>query len=125
MSSSSRCFIRLLRYSHRDLPPNGLEQLHAINHSPGLKVLRHSLSITVLDASSMNKILPTRAEDLVYVHTNLRLLSRKSDHYTKGETRLWDVGGDRFDPLDGAEELEIATLSLDEPEMEAMIIQED
>ncbi|WOH02245.1 hypothetical protein DCAR_0521634 [Daucus carota subsp. sativus] len=55
-----------------------------------------------------NKILPTRAEDLVYVHTNLRLLSRKR--------------GDRFDPLDGAEELEIASLSLDEPEMEAMIM---
>ena len=69
-----------------------------------------------------NKILPTRAEDLVYVHTNLRLLSRKSDQYIKGETKLWDIGGDRFDPLDGAEELEIASLSLDEPEMEAMIM---
>ena len=35
---------------------------------------------------------------------------------------MWDIGGDRFDPLDGAEELEIASLSLDEPEMEAMIM---
>ncbi|XP_074356651.1 uncharacterized protein LOC141696405 [Apium graveolens] len=76
-----------------------------------------------------NKILPSWAEDLVYVHTNLRLISRKSELYTKGETKLWDIGaligGDRFDPLDGAEELEIATLSLDEPEMEAMIIEDD
>ena len=48
--------------------------------------------------------------------------SRKSDQYIKGETKLWDIGGDRFDPLDGAEELEIASLSLDEPEMEAMIM---
>ncbi|XP_074342711.1 uncharacterized protein LOC141680360 [Apium graveolens] len=72
-----------------------------------------------------NKILPTRAEDLVYVHTNLRLLSRKSDLYLKGETKLWDVGGDHFDPLDGAEKLEIASLSLDEPEMERMIYQDD
>ncbi|XP_074336689.1 uncharacterized protein LOC141673859 [Apium graveolens] len=72
-----------------------------------------------------NKILPTRAEDLVYVHTNLRLLSRKSDIYLKGETKLWDFGGDHFDPLDGAEELEIASLSLDEPEMEQMIYQDD
>lgn len=72
-----------------------------------------------------NKILPSRAEDLVYVHNNLRLLSRKSLLYLTGETRLWDVGGDHFSPLDGAEELEIASLSLDEPEMEAMIIQDD
>ena len=72
-----------------------------------------------------NKILPSRAEDLVYVHNNLRLLSRKSPQYLLGVTRLWDVGGDHFDPLDGAEELEIASLSLDEPEMEAVIIQDD
>ncbi|XP_074381164.1 uncharacterized protein LOC141722833 [Apium graveolens] len=72
-----------------------------------------------------NKILPTRAEDLVYVHTNLRLLSRKSDLYLKGETKLWDVGHDHFDPLDGAEDLEIASLSLDEPEMERMIYEDD
>ena len=49
----------------------------------------------------------------------------KSEQYLKGETKLWDVGGDQFDPLDGAEELEIANLSLDEPEMEAMIIQDE
>lgn len=55
------------------------------------------------------------------MHTNLRLLSRKSDNYLKVETRLWDVGGDQFDPLDGAEELEIANVSLDEPELEALI----
>lgn len=62
---------------------------------------------------------------MVYVHNNLRLLSRKSPQYLLGESRLWDVGGDRFDPLDGAEELEIASLSLDERELEKMIIQED
>ena len=71
-----------------------------------------------------NKIQPQRAEDLVFVHNNLRLLSRKSDQYMKGETRLWDVRGDLFDPLDGAEELEIANLSLDEPEIKAMIFQD-
>ncbi|XP_047306362.1 uncharacterized protein LOC124909763 [Impatiens glandulifera] len=35
------------------------------------------------------------------------------------------VGGDRFDPLDGAEELEISSLSLDEPEFEVMFLQDD
>ncbi|KAJ7976594.1 Dimer_Tnp_hAT domain-containing protein [Quillaja saponaria] len=50
-----------------------------------------------------NKITPQRAEDLVYVHTNLRLLSRKNESYNKGETKMWDIGGDHFDPLEGAE----------------------
>ncbi|KAL8123784.1 hypothetical protein AgCh_011687 [Apium graveolens] len=37
-------------------------------------------------------------------------LERKTDQYLKGETKSWDVGGDKFDPLDDAEELEIANL---------------
>ncbi|KAL8154938.1 hypothetical protein AgCh_000342 [Apium graveolens] len=72
-----------------------------------------------------NKILPIRAQDLVYVHTNLRLLFRKSDLYLNEETSLWNVSGDHFDPLNGVEELEIAILSLDEPEMERKIYQDD
>ncbi|CAN6360089.1 unnamed protein product, partial [Urochloa humidicola] len=37
------------------------------------------------------------AEDLVSVHTNLRLLSRMSEYYlTDPESRLWDVGGGDF-----------------------------
>ncbi|XP_074323848.1 uncharacterized protein LOC141660758 [Apium graveolens] len=67
-----------------------------------------------------NKILQIRVENLVYVHNNLRLLSRKSDAYLTGETKLWDIGGDCFDPFDGGEEFEIASLSFDEPEIEAM-----
>ncbi|XP_038701981.1 uncharacterized protein LOC119998684 [Tripterygium wilfordii] len=68
-----------------------------------------------------NKIQPQLAEDLLFVHTNLRLLSRKSEQYSKGESRMWDVAGDSFDPLDGVGELEIANLSLDEPELEAVL----
>ena len=63
-----------------------------------------------------NKMDPKRAEDLVYVHSNLRLLSRKDEGYIKGETRFWDISGDAHDPLDnGAGQLELAELSLDEP----------
>ncbi|CAD6270713.1 unnamed protein product [Miscanthus lutarioriparius] len=32
-------------------------------------------------------------EDLVFVHSNLRHLSRRTDAYKTGETRMWDVGG--------------------------------
>ncbi|XP_073046049.1 uncharacterized protein [Primulina eburnea] len=63
-----------------------------------------------------NKITPQRAEDLVYVHYNLRLLSRRSPHYNEGESNMWDVGADAFDSMDmeGAAILEIANLSLDD-----------
>ena len=38
-----------------------------------------------------NQLGSKKAEDLVYIHTNLRLLSRKDDGYNKGSTKFWDV----------------------------------
>ncbi|KAG5562100.1 hypothetical protein RHGRI_004972 [Rhododendron griersonianum] len=72
-----------------------------------------------------NKMTPQRAEDLVYVHNNLRLLSRRTRVYTEGDNKLWDVGGDAFDSLEGAGILEIANLSLDEPDMEAVLFTDE
>lgn len=72
-----------------------------------------------------NKLTPARAEDLVYVHTNLRLLSRSSKEYMEGESRMWDIGGDTFDSFQGAGILDVAALSLDEPTMEAIVFEED
>ncbi|KAI5338381.1 hypothetical protein L3X38_017652 [Prunus dulcis] len=69
-----------------------------------------------------------KAEDLVFVHNNLRLLSRKSPSYKEGVTQMWDIGGDRFDNLgeEGVGMLEIANLSLDEPSLEvALFTRED
>ena len=66
-----------------------------------------------------NKSTPQRAEDLVYVHNNLRLLSKRSSNYNEGEYKMWDIGGNGFDSI-GIENvgiLEIADLSLDEPEL--------
>ncbi|XP_048432388.1 uncharacterized protein LOC125473520 [Pyrus x bretschneideri] len=71
-----------------------------------------------------NKITPQRAEDLVFVHNNLRLLSRNSSTYKEGITQLWDVGGDGFENL-GEESVgmrDIANLSLDEPSLETTLI---
>ncbi|KAG6482863.1 hypothetical protein ZIOFF_059502 [Zingiber officinale] len=74
-----------------------------------------------------NKITPQRAEDLVYVHYNLRLLSRRSPHYNEGESKMWDIGADGFDSMDmkGAGILEIANLSLDEPELESVLFTDE
>jgi hypothetical protein len=68
-----------------------------------------------------NKLAPERAEDLVLIiHNNLRLLSRKAEDYSTGLTRVWDVGGDGFESLSGVGILEVADLSLEEPEMESV-----
>ncbi|PKA55721.1 hypothetical protein AXF42_Ash012013 [Apostasia shenzhenica] len=68
-----------------------------------------------------NKIHPQQAEDLVYVHTNLRLLSRRTPQYQQGETRMWDVGGDSFASVEDTGMLEVAQLSLDEPELKTVL----
>jgi len=65
---------------------------------------------------------PKRAEDLVFIHSNLRLLSRNSSK--EEETKLWDIAGDDFS-LDENGILEIANLSLDEPELEVVFFNED
>ena len=73
-----------------------------------------------------NRITPKRAEDLVFVHSNLRLLSRRRPEYTIGESKKWDIGGDNQDePFGGPELLEIVYLTLDEPEMETNIVEND
>uniref|UniRef100_A0A803N7M1 BED-type domain-containing protein n=1 Tax=Chenopodium quinoa TaxID=63459 RepID=A0A803N7M1_CHEQI len=74
-----------------------------------------------IHSCTRNKLTPKRAQDLVYIHNNLRLLSRRSEEYTKGRSKLWDVGGDEHDNLGEVGILEMTELSLDEPEMENMI----
>ena len=67
-----------------------------------------------------------RAEDLVYVHSNLRLLSRRNEEYIHTTTKMWDIAGDSWNESDiheGAGILENAVLTLDEPKLEAMVIE--
>ena len=70
-----------------------------------------------------NRITPKRAEDLVFVHSNLRLLSRRRLEYTIGESNKWDIGGDNWDePFEGPRLFEIAYLTLDEPKMKTVLL---
>ena len=67
-----------------------------------------------------------RAEDLVYVHSNFRLLSRRNEEYIHTTTKMWDIAGDSWNESDiheGAGILENAVLTLDEPKLEAMVIE--
>ena len=68
---------------------------------------------------------PARAEDLVYAHSNLRLLSRRNVEYVNIATKMWDIAGGSWNEGDihgVAGILENTTLTLDEPELEAMVI---
>ena len=38
-----------------------------------------------------NRLGSQKAEDLVYVHSNLRLVSRRGEEYTSGPHKEWDV----------------------------------
>ncbi|KAL3731259.1 hypothetical protein ACJRO7_028178 [Eucalyptus globulus] len=72
-----------------------------------------------------NKMTPKCAEDLVFIHSNLRLLLRKSPQYAEGETKMWDIGEDAFDSFEDVGVLEVANLSLDELEMEPIFFPEE
>ena len=82
---------------------------------------RNWKTYSLIHDAKRNQLTPKRAEDLVFVHSNLRLLSRRSTEYLTGESRFWDVAGDAHEPFDGAEQLAIASLSLDEPEFERIV----
>ncbi|XP_058005363.1 uncharacterized protein LOC110661199 [Hevea brasiliensis] len=72
-----------------------------------------------------NKLTPKRAEDLVFIHNNLRLLSRNSSQYYDEKKKLWDVGGDQFGSMEDVGVLEFANLSLDEPELKSVLFDEN
>ncbi|KAL6585173.1 hypothetical protein OROMI_004462 [Orobanche minor] len=49
--------------------------------------------------------------NLVYVHGNLHLLSRKASQYMKAQSKMWDMAGDAFGSMDDVGILGIANLS--------------
>ena len=59
----------------------------------------------------------SRAETMVYVHTNLRLIYRQREEWLKGKTKMWDVFPDDMG-LDSSVELALANLDLNEPVLE-------
>ncbi|KAL7233920.1 hypothetical protein ACSBR1_017512 [Camellia fascicularis] len=65
---------------------------------------------------SLQGLASSKAEDLVFVHCNIRMLSRKKKEYKEGPSKYWDLWGDRFD-IDGSP-IEFAELSINEPELE-------
>ena len=88
-------------------------------------VERNWSTYKIIHSLKRNKMAPARTEDLVYVHSNLRLLSRRNAEYVNTTIKMWDIARDTWNESNihgGAGILENATLTLDEPELEAMVI---
>nr|XP_016451072.1 PREDICTED: uncharacterized protein LOC107775806 [Nicotiana tabacum] len=84
---------------------------------------RNWSTYSLIHSIKRNKLETSRAKDLVFVHYNLRLLSRQKEKYTSGPSKYWDVGGDRFDVDEATNDL--LDLSIDEPQLEGVIFEEE
>ncbi|KAL0551192.1 hypothetical protein IC582_010278 [Cucumis melo] len=52
---------------------------------------RNWSTYSFINSIKRNKMMSQRAEDLVSIHSNLRLLSIKTLEYSKGETKAWNI----------------------------------
>ena len=86
---------------------------------------RNWSTYSFIQSLKRNKLTPALAEDLVYVNTNLCLLSRSATEYKVGETRLWDIGRDGSETFQGAGILDVASFLLNEPTIEVVVFVED
>jgi len=59
----------------------------------------------------------SRAEIMVYVHTNLHLIYKQREEWLRGNTKMWDVFPDDMG-LDSSVELELANVNLNDPVLE-------
>ncbi|KAL9685938.1 hypothetical protein QQ045_023392 [Rhodiola kirilowii] len=75
---------------------------------------RNWSTYSFINSVKRNKLYLKRAEDLVFIHNNLRLLSRNNPEYLDERTKMWDIGGDKFGTFEDTAILEFADLSLDE-----------
>jgi len=71
-----------------------------------------------------NKITPQNTDDLVFVHINLLLPLRNSSTYNEETIKLGDIVEDDFSSDDNGI-LEIASLSINEPDLEVLFFNED
>lgn len=86
---------------------------------------RNWSSYSFIHSFRRNKLTPKRADDLVFIHNNLRLLSRNTTEYNDDKSKMWDVGGDEFASLEDVGILQFANLSLDEPDLESVFFDDD
>ncbi|KAK4390079.1 hypothetical protein Sango_2071200 [Sesamum angolense] len=64
-----------------------------------------------IHSTRRNQITPQRAQDLVFVHNNFRLLSRMTPQYMQSDTKMWGVAGDAFETIEDVGILKIKSLA--------------
>ncbi|XP_070045907.1 uncharacterized protein [Nicotiana tomentosiformis] len=84
---------------------------------------RNWSTFSLIHSIKRNKLATSRAEDLVFIHYNLRLLSRRKEKYTNGPSKYWDLGGDYFNIDESINDL--VELSIDEPQLEGVFFEEE
>lgn len=52
-------------------------------------------------------------------------LSSKYEEYKEGSNKIWDISGDAWESFDGVGTLEVASMSLDEPNLEGPLLIDD
>ncbi|KAH7842890.1 hypothetical protein Vadar_010247 [Vaccinium darrowii] len=70
---------------------------------------RNWSTYSMIQRVKRNRLATSQAEDLVFMHCNLRLLSSKSKKYTEGPSKYWDTSGYQFD-IEGQEVADLAQL---------------
>lgn len=53
---------------------------------------RNWSSLSNIQSIKRNRLFSSRAEALVYIHTNLRMIFKKKEEYKTGPSSYWDVG---------------------------------
>lgn len=86
---------------------------------------RNLNTYSFIQSLKRNKLNPNRDEDLVYMHTSLRLLGRKCEEYKERSTKMWDIDGDTCKSFDVVGTLEVASLSLDDPNLKVALFTND
>ncbi|PKA64122.1 hypothetical protein AXF42_Ash005134 [Apostasia shenzhenica] len=68
---------------------------------------------------------PQRAQDLVYIHNNLYLLSRRNKYYMKETSKIWDVAPDTMSLVEDTCMFEVTELSLNKLKLEVMLLDDN
>ncbi|CAH1441016.1 unnamed protein product [Lactuca virosa] len=68
---------------------------------------RNCSTYAFIHSLKRNKLTTSRAQDLVYIHNNLRLLSRTP----KDDVKMWDVGADAFDSMEDVSQTPCAAVT--------------
>ncbi|KAL3745851.1 hypothetical protein ACJRO7_014884 [Eucalyptus globulus] len=90
-----------------------------VNHGACAPMLQ-SIALKLLAQPSFSSCAERNWSTYSFVHSVRRnKMTPKRAEKFEGETKMWDIGGNAFDSFEDVGVLEVANLSLDEPEMES------